>query len=174
MRLFFALRFPQDAVQAICQVQQRLRLYAPSARYPGPENLHLTLAFLGEVASSRLGEAQAALNALRPVPMTLQLTQVGCFSQGGGGLWWLGPEPCPELFALQKELASQLECRGFSIEPKAFRPHITLARKVSFPGDKPQKKVLLPRAIQVPCRRVSLMRSQLTPRGAIYTELAGK
>ena len=131
--------------------------------------------FSGEVVPSRLGEAQAALNALRPVPVALHLTQVGCFSQGGGGLWWLGPEPCPELFALQKELASQLECRGFSIEPKAFRPHITLARKVSFPGDKPQKKVLLPQGHPgpLPPGQFDALPAD-APAGALYTELAGK
>ena len=174
MRLFFALRFPQETVQAICQVQQRLRNYAPNARYPGPENLHLTLAFLGEVTPGHLADTQEALDSLRPVPMTLCLSQVGSFSQRGGALWWLGPETCPKLFALQEELAFQLRRRGFSIEPKTFLPHITLARKVAFPGERPTEEVLLPKAIQVPCRRVSLMRSQLTPQGAIYTELARK
>lgn len=66
MRLFFALGFSPATRQAIAQVQQRLRRAAPTARCPAEGNLHLTLAFLGEVPPARLEDATAALEALSP------------------------------------------------------------------------------------------------------------
>ena len=131
MRLFFALGFSPATRQAIAQVQQRLRRAAPTARCPAEGNLHLTLAFLGEV-----------LEALSPRRLALRLSQIGQFPQEGG-LWWLGPEPCPELSALREELIFQLEQRGLWYQPGEFRPHVTLARKVSFPGEAPGVEALL-------------------------------
>lgn len=101
------------------------------------------------------------------------LSQIGQFPQEGG-LWWLGPEPCPELFALREELIFQLERRGLWYQPGEFRPHVTLARKVSFPGEAPGVEALLPQPLAAPCGRVSLVRSQLTAAGALYNEVAGK
>ncbi len=89
------------------------------------------MAFLGEVPPARLEGATGALEALSPRRLALRLSQIGQFPQEGG-LWWLGPEPCPELFALREELTSQLERRGLWYQPGEFRPHVTLARKVSF------------------------------------------
>ena len=86
----------------------------------------------------------------------------------------LGPEPCPELFALREELIFQLERRGLWYQPGEFRPHVTLARKVSFPGEAPGVEALLPQPLAAPCGRVSLVRSQLTAAGALYNEVAGK
>ena len=79
---------------------------APTARCPAEGNLHLTLAFLGEVPPARLEDATAALEALSPRRLALRLSQIGQFPQEGG-LWWLGPEPCPELSALREELIFQ-------------------------------------------------------------------
>lgn len=154
MRLFFALGFSPATRQAIAQVQQRLRQAALTARCPAEGNLHLTLAFLGEVPPARLEDATAALEALSPRR--------------------LGPEPCPELSALREELIFQLERRGLWYQPGEFRPHVTLARKVSFPGEAPGVEALLPQPLAAPCGRVSLVRSQLTAAGALYNEVAGK
>lgn len=127
MRLFFALTFSPAARAALRQAQERLRAFAPGARYPGEE-----------------------------------------------GLWALFPEECPALFALQGELAARLEGAGFPLPRRPFRPHVTLARRVAFPGPAPRGQDLLPRPLSVPCGRVSLLRSQLRPQGPLYTELAAR
>ena len=137
MRLFFALGFSPATRQAIAQVQQRLRRAAPTARCPAEGNLHLTLAFLGEVPPARLEDATAALEALSPRRLALRLSQIGQFPQEGG-LWWLGPEPCPELFALREELIFQLERRGPWGPPGGVRPPPTLAREGAFPRGAPR------------------------------------
>lgn len=175
MRLFFALNFSPEVTEAIENVQRALRQYAaPGASYPGPENLHLTLAFLDEVPPLQAEKARMALQSLSPEPMTLCFSHLGKFKQRDAELWWLGAEPSPQLSRLQSELSSQLIHLGFSLDNKPFRPHVTLARKVIFPSTIPQQKVLLPKPIEAFCGTVSLMRSKLTPKGAVYTELAHK
>ena len=174
MRLFFSLNFSPETVRAMEDVQRRLKAFAPSGVYPPPQNLHLTLAFLGEVPDHREGEVRNILESLSPVPMVLEFSRVGKFTQGDKELWWLGAQPCPELETLRAHLISRLELCRFSPDRKPFRPHVTLARKVMFPGRVPCWEELLPREIQAPCGRVSLMRSRLTPTGAVYWELAGK
>ena len=131
------------------------------------------LGLSGGGAPARLEDATAALEALSPRRLALRLSQIGQFPQEGG-LWWLGPEPCPELFALREELIFQLERRELWYQPGEFRPHVTLARKVSFPGEAPGAEALLPQPLAAPCGRVSLVCSQLTAAGALYNEVAGK
>lgn len=174
VRLFFALNFSPGVTEAIQQVQRALRAYAPHALYPGPENLHLTLAFLGEVSPIQAEKARTALKNLHPVPLRLQFSHLGKFHQRGKELWWLGADPCPQLSQLHESLAAQLNQFGFSLDSKPFKPHVTLARKVEFSGAVPQRNQLLPEPISARCGTVSLMRSQLTPKGAVYTQLAQK
>ena len=174
VRLFFALRFSPQDTQTIVEIQERLKTFASSGNYPPAENLHLTLAFFGEVPSSRVQEAQDALEDLSPVPMTLRFSQAGQFPQGNKELWWLGADPCPELIKLREDLVFQLERRNFSMDRRPFLPHITLARKVSFPGKTPRQEDFFLLPVLVSCGRVSLMSSQLTSQGAVYTEIFGK
>ena len=174
VRLFFALRFSPQDTQTIVEIQERLKTFAPSGNYPPAENLHLTLAFLGEVPPSRVQEAQDALEDLSPVSMTLWFSQVGQFPQGNKELWWLGADPCPELIKLREDLVFQLERRNFSMDRRPFLPHITLARKVSFPGKTPRQEDFFLLPVLISCGRTSLLSSLLTSQGAVYTEIFGK
>ena len=108
MRLFFALTFSPAARAALRQAQERLRAFAPGARYPGEETLHLTLAFLGEIPEPRAPQLGELLAALPAPPLALRFSQAGPLSPEEG-LWALFPEECPALFALQGELAARLE-----------------------------------------------------------------
>lgn len=108
MRLFFALTLSPTARAALRQAQERLRAFAPGARYPGEETLHLTLAFLGETPEPRASQLGELLAALPAPPLALRFSQAGPLSPEEG-LWALFPEDCPALFALQGELAARLE-----------------------------------------------------------------
>ena len=116
MRLFFALTFSPAARAALRQAQERLRAFAPGARYPGEETLHLTLAFLGEVPDRLVPQAAAVLEGLALSPMTLRFSQAGPLSPEED-LWALFPEECPALFALQGELAALTRLPAFVVYP---------------------------------------------------------
>ncbi len=102
------------------------RSVARSARgRPVPAgNMHLTLAFVGNVASSLLPTLTAVGAALRAAPMTLVLDHLGGFRHAG--VAWVGAsQPQPELGALAADLVHTLSVAGVECDARAFRPHLT-------------------------------------------------
>ena len=146
MRLFLAIQLSPAVREALLTAQADLRRQGRGS-FPPPENLHLTLAFLGE--TDRLDQASAALHAVSSRPFSLA---VGGPPGHFGDLWWAGVRGDPALEDLALSLQADLRARGFRLEDRPFRPHITLASMV--------------------VRRISLLRSDLTDGKRIYTELS--
>ena len=122
MRLFAAIQFSPEVHEALLRAQNALRLQG-NGRFTPPENLHLTLAFLGSVQTP-----ERAIHALQqvcahPFPVTVQ--GIGFF----GDLCWAGAQLSPELQALQVQVVQALTENGFSLEPRDFTPHLTLCRR---------------------------------------------
>lgn len=158
MRLFVAIRLPPAAEAAFAGVVETLRRQSRSGSFTRRENLHLTLAFLGE--TSRLSEANAAVGAVEGAPFRLVFRELGRFRREGGDLYWMGAEAVPALSNLHRSLVDALVSRGFSIEERPFRPHITLGRRVvPAPGlDREALAASLPE-IPLEVNAVSLMES---------------
>lgn len=97
-----------------------------------PATLHLTLAFLGEIAEIRGAEAEDALleTAARHRAFTLGLAGLGAFpSASRPKVLWVGArEGAEALTAIALDLAGALRARSFALEERAFHPHLTLAR----------------------------------------------
>ncbi|ADY55344.1 2'-5' RNA ligase [Syntrophobotulus glycolicus DSM 8271] len=129
MRLFLAINFDAQTKEHILAVQGRLR-EAGRGSFSHPENLHLTLAFLGEVEPRREAAAREALDSTAVPPMKLIFDHAGRFRREGGDIWWLGLGTNKALITLQKELSAHLQGKGFILENRRFSPHITLARQV--------------------------------------------
>ena len=161
MRLFLAIP-PSPAVRASLEAAQETLRRQGRGTFPPPENLHLTLAFLGETEA--LSGAKAALAAIRARPFSLA---VGGPPGHFDDVWWAGVTADRALEDLALSLQADLRRRGFLLEDRPFRPHITLVRR--WRGEAPQ--VTVPRARMV-VRRVSLMRSDQRDGRRIYTELA--
>lgn len=132
MRLFLALELPSDLARAVKAEVDCLRSHLPAARWVVEGNLHLTLAFLGEVEDERVPALDAGLApvfAARP-PLTLTLAGSGRFPAAGAPrVLWLGIAPSAELEELQGRAAE----RAFSVagrepERRAFHAHLTLGR----------------------------------------------
>ena len=170
MRLFIAINFGDTALDSFEAARERLRAQAGRANYSRRENLHLTLAFLGELPSSRLPDIEAAMKAAAAGAgeFSLSFDHAGRFRRDGGDIWWLGAADCPALTALQSRLASELKSRGFALEDRRFSPHLTLARRVFGTADAAS---LLDSP--VPCRvsGMSLMLSERPGGKLTYTEL---
>ena len=122
MRLFAAVRPAGLSREVLEQAQRDLRRQGRGT-FPHPDDLHLTLAFLGE--TERVDAACAALETLA-LSGRFSLTAEGLGSFGD--TWWAGTAPCPALEALAASTRRALETAGFSLEKKPFVPHITLAR----------------------------------------------
>ena len=144
MRLFIAIDLNEDARGAIADEQRRLKVAIGQTRatvkWVRPEQMHLTLVFLGEVAETR---AQAIVDAIgQPVPQPpfdLAFAGIGVFPpRGAPNVLWIGASAgeAPSV-ELQRQLADRVAQLGIPLERRPFHPHLTLARlKESRPSDR--------------------------------------
>jgi 2'-5' RNA ligase len=152
-RLFFALWPDEAARQALGTLARDVALVAEGKPVPG-EKIHLTLAFIGEVAADREPEVKRAAQDLRGEAFTLGLDRVGSFRRAR--VAWAGTSTAPQpLLDLQEELAAKLAERGFELEEREFAPHLTLARKIA----RPVPAASIP-AIAMQARALALVRSE--------------
>ena len=129
-RLFFAL-WPDNRVRARL-VQQARRLSINSGQPVPPENFHITLVFLGNVEEQAIPTLAGAAEGLRIPDFPLQLDHCGWWKRMKCA--WLAPASTPEpLLELVKQLNRLSRMTGLSIEERDYRPHVTLARKLTRP-----------------------------------------
>lgn len=128
-RLFFALPLSPRLQQRIAHWRAGLAL--PRCRPVPPENLHLTLKFLGMVADDRLPALLAIAGALHPPRFGLVLAHLDCWH---GGILHLAPGKTPaRMLRLVEALDAALEAQGYAREGRVFRAHLTLARDCRAP-----------------------------------------
>jgi 2'-5' RNA ligase len=152
-RLFFALWPDEAARQALGALSRDVALVAEGKPVP-EEKIHLTLAFLGEVAADREPEVKRAAQDLRGEAFTLGLDRVGSFRRAR--VAWAGTSMAPQpLLDLQEELAAKLAEQGFELEEREFAPHLTLARKIA----RPVPAAAIP-AIAMQARALALVRTE--------------
>ena len=157
MRLFFALWPPREAADAL----HRWALAAQrvcGGRVVRAENIHLTLAFLGEVEEPPRISVQGHRHSL-----PIEQARYWAHNQ----IVWAGPQEIPaSLLLLVEHLKKELENKGFKGEKRSFAAHVTLIRKAKDPGELPR----LP-AIDWPVREVVLMQSVPGGQGPRYEVL---
>ena len=159
MRLFIAINLDDKFRDALVEMQESMRRQGIRGNYTRMENLHLTLAFIGEY-----GDPDAVNEVLASIPLEpsrLALRGYGSF----GNLYWAGLEDNDKLSAYVKRLRRALAEKGIPFDRK-FSPHITLLRQAS--AGLPRLRVS---SAAMEVRRVSLMRSERGKNGMIYTEI---
>jgi len=166
-RTFFAL-WPDPPARDALAARARDTAVVAQGRAPVAENLHLTLAFLGDVAATRIATLRAIGLAVASAvpPFTLTLDRAGAFR--GAGIAWAGASATPpELERLVQLLSGALAKEGFPTERRAFQPHVTLARRCRGPAS---AGIAAPIAWRV--KRITLNASETLPGGPQYHELA--
>jgi RNA 2',3'-cyclic 3'-phosphodiesterase len=124
MRSFIAIPVPDEIGRALAPVQAAL----PFGRSVAPENLHLTLAFLGEVSEAMLEEVHFALETLRHPGFEITLAGLDIFGGDRPTTFNIAAQANAGLSDLQKRIRSRLHGIGLEIERRRFSPHVTLAR----------------------------------------------
>ena len=177
LRTFVALLLPDRVRAGLAAVSSELRAQTRGLTWVAPDNLHLTLRFLGEVDAAALERVRdaVAVAAAAVAPFSVNLGGLGGFPTGRAPrvLWAsvaAGGERVEALFA---ELEAALVARGIPGESRAFHPHVTLARARDPRGAKELLRVLGsgPAFGEVRVEALHLMRSELSPRGARYSVL---
>jgi len=180
VRSFVAVELTESCRLGLAAAIEKLRPVARGVRWVDPRSAHLTLKFIGELPERDVPAAVIALSsaAASAAPFGFRVEGISGFPARGKPRVIHAPvhEPTGELAALAKAVETALsEALGVKREARAFKPHITLGR-VKDPRDcpaLPELTALVPDADfgEVPVERIVLMRSDLTPRGAIYTPL---
>jgi len=175
-RCFIALPFSPEVIQQLSDFERRLAGLLPALRWTPPQNLHLTLRFLGEQPEDsleKLGEIVLSVGR-SSAPFELTLAGLGAFpSWSRAQVVWLGLTASEPLGKLYRELASALLHLGLPPEQRLFRPHVTLGRC----RHRAQRLPAVDQELQngtvasFVADRISLFRSQLTKAGAVHTAM---
>jgi 2'-5' RNA ligase len=184
IRSFIAIELPEEAKEGLARLRKVLeRDEHKFVKWVEPGGIHLTLKFLGNIHSKRLTEITEAMGkaAQGVSPFRLEISGLGAFpSLRQARVLWVGiGGELDKLSRLQQNIDSALAALGFAKEERSFVPHLTLARirQGASPLERRSFGELVGSTIfedkyHVEVEAISLMRSQLTPAGAIYTCLS--
>lgn len=179
MRCFIAIEVPSEVKAAFIELQKDLRSAGADVAWTNPDNVHLTLKFLGEIDKKLVSEVERVCRetiAATP-PFNLSLNGIGLFpNERHPRVLWVGlGGELETLERLQEQLDEKLAGIGFEIEEKDFQPHLTVGRIRSNKnlGDLLARSdgYALP-SLSFVVREIVLMKSDLLPSGACYSELA--
>ena len=182
IRSFLALDPPEEILREIGRVQNRLReLIHGDVRWVRPEAIHLTLKFFGDISECDVANISAAAGkaAAEVGPFDLAIGGAGVFPDPHRPrIIWLGMSgEVARLVNFQQGMECALREIGFPQEERPFRPHLPLGRIKTPKGMTGLAKALEKgetyTAGRFTASGLGLFKSDLTPRGAIYTRLAG-
>ncbi len=164
MRLFIALQFDDDIIEELEYFRGMLKDEGVTGNFTSRENLHLTLAFIGDY-----NDPDEILDVMEEAgfsPIEISLGGVGFF----GDIFWAGISENPQLAGYVRRLRHGLADAGIPFDKKKFNPHITLVRKFGYKKGDVIPVWDAPKGTMI-AKRISLMRSDRGKKGMIYTEV---
>ena len=173
-RLFISVEPPDEIKQAMYRELEPFRMAWSFIKWEIPEKLHVTVKFLGDVPEMKLGVIQSAAEgvAKRTAPFFVVLGGLGVFPNNRRPrVIWIGIRSGMKDFGkLHSAIEESFDDIGFPREKRRFSAHITVGR-IRHPRflDLPQESMCDHRFHS---RKISLIRSRLTPKGSIYTTVA--
>ena len=182
MRVFIAIDIDEMVRKALGDLQQQLQskvdIKKGDVKWVNPENIHLTLKFLGEIKDEKVVDICDIVKEVagRHKSFELDIQTVGHFGGRSARVLWVGAgEGKDNLLGLQKDLEQQLALAGWLEEKREFSSHLTLCRVrnpragvklAAISDDYKDFKLGI-----ISADSVSVYQSQLTPKGPIYTLL---
>ena len=177
-RLFAAIELGAEAQHRIAGEQARLAktLHGSSLRWSKPDQVHITLVFIGEVPDERAVQIIDIMGEVIPYqPFSFELAGIGVFPpRGAPRALWIGVKSgADEIVRVQALVAERLEHASVERERRPFSPHVTLARwRNSRPSDRPRSTSSSPPTIaRVEVNAVTLFQSRVSSAGSTYTRL---
>jgi len=184
IRSFIAIELSEEAKEGLARLRKELeRDEHKFVKWVDPGGIHLTVKFLGNIPSKRVTEITEAIeeSAQGISPFHLEISGLGAFpSLRQARVFWVGiGGEVDKLSRLQQNIDSALAALGFAKEERSFVPHLTLAR-IRQGASPPERRsfgelvgsLIFEDKYHIKVEAINLMRSQLTPAGAIYTCLS--
>ncbi|HPA14678.1 MAG TPA: RNA 2',3'-cyclic phosphodiesterase [Desulfobacterales bacterium] len=179
LRSFIAFELPEKIISSIRKVQEEIKAYGFAMRWVRPENIHLTLKFLGNINQADIPEIRKRMSetAEKYSPMRLAAKGIGVFPGiKRPRVLWVGLNgQIDSLIGLQKTIDEKLEAIGLPRENRAFKGHLTLARvKGHIDSNRlgeAMKEVGGFESEAFIVDQIVLFKSELKPGGSVYTKL---
>ncbi|RJP14535.1 MAG: RNA 2',3'-cyclic phosphodiesterase [Candidatus Abyssobacteria bacterium SURF_5] len=179
VRMFVAITLHGSLHTTLGEIIGKLSSSGAKVKWVEPENVHLTLKFLGNVEEERLPEIFAACGRAAEGfgPIDLEMRALGCFPNNKSPrIVWLGIQRGVEAVTrLQEKVERELQAIGFSKEEKPFRAHLTIGRVKGKQGIsrlcrllEEERNIFLG---SMRAEKISVMKSKTLPAGPVYTEL---
>ena len=182
LRAFIALEIPAEIKKALDLDTAGLRQRAGGlVRWVSPENMHLTLKFLGETPQPRLDTLGRATQEIcrRQAPFQVNVVGMGCFPNlRWPRVIWVGLEAPPDLSQLQARIEAAAAELGCPVEARAFSAHLTVGRVREQAAEADLKKLAAAvaelkdlNAGSFMAQSVTVFKSELRPAGPLYSSL---
>jgi len=184
VRSFIAIELPDELKLGIAQLQAQLKSGKQlSMKWVDPRSIHLTLKFLGNVLADRISDITGAIEkaAQGIPPFHLEIRDLGVFPNlRRVQVVWVGISGQVDILRqLQQRIESNLSPLGFALESRPFAPHLTIARVRDRASSDEQQKfgqliadTKFEATFTFEVEAISLMKSQLTREGAIYSKIS--
>lgn len=179
IRSFIAIDLPQVVTEKFYQLSLNIKSEIKDLRPTLPQNIHLTLKFLGTISSSLIEKIKTVLDETasgsKKINMTLE--KLGAFPNfKSPRVFWVAPKSeIEEIKQLKEKLDNQLSLLGIEKDERIFQTHITIARLKERKAGLNFKQILLSSKIdikdEITIRAIHLYKSTLTSKGPLYTKL---
>ncbi len=177
-RTFVCIELPASIRAQAEELQGRLAGLGEKIRWVNPTNLHLTLRFLGEISRSQVETVCLAVRcaAARADDFSIRLSGTGCFpSSRRPRAFWIAVAEASDLTRLFEAVEKELSCAGFPRETRPFSPHLTLGRVRADRSSARLGEALAAAKFDAApflAAEITVMRSDLSSSGAVYTPIA--
>lgn len=161
MRLFIAISLSEEMKKELVACMHDLKKQGVEGNYVPAQNLHMTLAFIGEYDDP--AKVKRVIESVPLPQFRLGISEKGNF----GNLLWAGVKGNQKLKIYVRDLRAALKAAGIPFEDDKFIPHITLIRKAS---SKKPYQMRLPKA-EMTVKKVSLMKSEMKNGKTVYREI---
>jgi 2'-5' RNA ligase len=179
IRTFIAFELPPAVISLLQEVQQELKRLKLRARWVRPENIHLTIKFLGDISPGDIDKIGAAMAdaVVEFAPLSLAVKGIGVFPGiRRPRVIWVGlGGDIHSLLAIQSRLEEKLTAVGFPREKRSFKAHLTLGRIKQAANPAIIRQVINEYANlssdDLIFKQIILYKSDLKPSGAVYSQL---
>lgn len=131
MRTFIAFNVSKENKEKLIDYKDSILPQIEKARFINPENIHLTMEFLGEIDFETAKKVKKTISKIDFKAFKLTFNKLGTFKKKDY-LLWIGCDDCDKILNLHKNINKDLKKLGLETDTRPFKPHITIARNLVF------------------------------------------